>query len=1210
MKNVSIKILTIVLIFAIACNSIPVTPVSAKEITDTKTPSEIPPLAADMFSFPTDTTHPQVDFSDTKATPTFVKQNPVVEKLTKKLYRSDEEVTVAVSNTQDQPVNVEVLDVEGKKAPVAIEQTKTMTETIIAIEPTTQFRPGKYKLVVTNKDGFRSEQDFRWGVLAINTNRSIYQAGQTVNLSIAVLNDKGDMVCDAKVELKISHTKEDILSTDNGKIVTNPQCTSHNFSLEPDYEATYQVGEPGVYAMTLTAQTSNGTYTITDMFQVEENVAFDIERVSATRIYPPNDYPVTFNITANQDFEGTITETVPEGFSITPSKTNSYDTAQTLYLEKQDDPSQNIKKDVLGEQTSHASMSGLLLPFAGAYAISQGFGQLNTADILSNFYAKYTLSGHDGVDFAIPENTPIFAVDDGNVILAGDGDYGTTVVLQHDWGKSYYGHLNKITVNKDTSIKKGTQIGFSGNTGESTGPHLHFGMKPNDPDIENGYYGKVDPLPYFNLPSTSTFASNLGSVVTQSTVLGASTSAVLSASTSATPQFTVNENQLRKDITLQGNTVNEEKVKVIQWHVRLKKGEKTTLSYQFKAPLVSPQFYLLGPLSFYSNTNENGSPVFQEQRQWQIAADAVGTSWYNDGTAYGGYNWQYRKQIAIDHTKVSANNSVLVDATSNQTNTSTNVSSFSFSHTTGSQSNRYMIVAVWISRQGATIATPTYNGQSLTLLGTVNLNTNIGQGYIYGLSNPPSGTANVSFSSISPSSSYEATAATFYNVGSVGTPVSNTNGNVASTSPNTGAITTVPGSVVYDAMATMASSGTITVGGSQTSVLIAQPSTGMGGGFSYQTASGTSTTNSWTTSSSGIYADIGVALNPTAGGGTISDFPVLVNLSSDSDVQSHAQSTGNDILFTDENGNKLNHEIEKYNNSTGETVAWVEIPSLSSSTDTTIYMYYGNQSASNQQNATAVWDTNYKGVWHLSETPSAAAQDSTSDNYDGTVTGMEAGDQVAGQIDGSLVFDGTTAEFIDIGKQTNLYSNTAYTASCWIKRAGTGSERHFFSNYNSGATRASYDMFVTATNTVGLVVINNGPSVAIQSTTTLNTTNWYYITAVWSGTTGTIYVNGTSEASGSNASAMPTFINVGNTAIGRPGSFTSANYNGTIDECRFSTTNRSSNWITTEYNNQSSPSTFYSLGQEETKNYATAPDTMMRHGRFFNSSGDIQPFIF
>lgn len=83
---------------------------------------------------------------------------------------------------------------------------------------------------------------------------------------------------------------------------------------------------------------------------------------------------------------------------------------------------------------------------------------------------------HAGVDIAVPENTPITSTQGGKVTFAGAlGGYGNAIEIQHDNGyKSLYGHLNSISVKQGDTVTKGQQIGLSGSTGKSTGPHLHF----------------------------------------------------------------------------------------------------------------------------------------------------------------------------------------------------------------------------------------------------------------------------------------------------------------------------------------------------------------------------------------------------------------------------------------------------------------------------------------------------------------------------------------------------------------------------------------------------------------------------------------------------------------------------------------------------------------------------------------------------------------
>jgi hypothetical protein len=113
--------------------------------------------------------------------------------------------------------------------------------------------------------------------------------------------------------------------------------------------------------------------------------------------------------------------------------------------------------------------------------------------------------------------------------------------------------------------------------------------------------------------------------------------------------------------------------------------------------------------------------------------------------------------------------------------------------------------------------------------------------------------------------------------------------------------------------------------------------------------------------------------------GDLTNFPVLINTTDldwkeDSQaIPGHvAQTDGGDIMFTAIDGiTKLDHEIEKYDPATGELVAWVEVRSLSSTTNTDIYIYYGNTSLAeneNQWNSVGVWDSNFKMVQHLRET--------------------------------------------------------------------------------------------------------------------------------------------------------------------------------------------------------------------------------------------------
>jgi hypothetical protein len=124
-----------------------------------------------------------------------------------------------------------------------------------------------------------------------------------------------------------------------------------------------------------------------------------------------------------------------------------------------------------------------------------------------------------------------------------------------------------------------------------------------------------------------------------------------------------------------------------------------------------------------------------------------------------------------------------------------------------------------------------------------------------------------------------------------------------------------------------------------------------------------------------------ITINHLKVSGSLTGFPVLVSLT-DSDLASKAQSDGRDIVFTDASLVKLDHEIESFNHSTGTLNAWVKA-NVSSSVDTVLQMYYGNPAASNQQNPTGVWDSNFVMVQHLSEAGTASSSPAPWHQYEG-----------------------------------------------------------------------------------------------------------------------------------------------------------------------------------------------------------------------------------
>ena len=130
---------------------------------------------------------------------------------------------------------------------------------------------------------------------------------------------------------------------------------------------------------------------------------------------------------------------------------------------------------------------GFALPLATRLRITTPFGERGP---------YWKLGYHPGMDFAVPTGTPVKAVADGVVIEAyEDGynkGYGGYVKIDHGNGRhSLYAHLSRVDVEEGQQVSAGDKIALSGNTGVSTGPHLHLEIR------QDGKH--VDPAPFLGI---------------------------------------------------------------------------------------------------------------------------------------------------------------------------------------------------------------------------------------------------------------------------------------------------------------------------------------------------------------------------------------------------------------------------------------------------------------------------------------------------------------------------------------------------------------------------------------------------------------------------------------------------------------------------------------------------------------------------------------
>ena len=277
--------------------------------------------------------------------------------------------------------------------------------------------------------------------------------------------------------------------------------------------------------------------------------------------------------------------------------------------------------------------------------------------------------------------------------------------------------------------------------------------------------------------------------------------------------------------------------------------------------------------------------------------------------------------------------------------------------------------------------------------------------------------------------------------------------------------------------------------------------------------------SSWYNTSWSDRTSITIDHTKVAGASNLSNFPVLVSLT-DANLATVVNggnvglADGSDILFTAADGaTKLNHEIEQYNPATGQLIAWVQIPTVSPTTDTVIYVYYGNASASNQQNTTGVWDSNFQQVLHLDESSGTTLFDSTSNANNGSkVSATSPAATSAGEIAGAQTFNGTSDFVVLPPTMTNGLS--VFSVSFWAQSTDTGSNGTYWNRpqfVGDASNGAESGDFGINTNNGDLGMwsgLNSASDNSFVTNTAVNDNKWHHIAAVNDGSTIRLYLDG------------------------------------------------------------------------------------------------------
>jgi hypothetical protein len=361
-----------------------------------------------------------------------------------------------------------------------------------------------------------------------------------------------------------------------------------------------------------------------------------------------------------------------------------------------------------------------------------------------------------------------------------------------------------------------------------------------------------------------------------------------------------------------------------------------------------------------------------------------------------------------------------------------------------------------------------------------------------------------------------------------------------------------------------------------------------------------------------------------AGGAPLENFPLLVSMSDQTWLKNAqnggkvAHTQGYDIVFRESDGKtQLDHEIEKYDGSNGTLVAWVRIPTLSQTANTTIYMYYGNCAVSvPTENPEAVWDDDYVGVWHLEESvtdeqTTGTHDDSTSNGNDGSQSGNEVYSN--GKIAEAQDFDGTD-DYVDLDSHIGNYASLSEgSISIWFNYTDTSDYKLLFSASCNTDDNSDLDIMYYQPDDVFMSGIREDSSNVWNCSFPANYADgsWHHYVMTVDSSGNNHYVDGTKITCdyqyGGDASTQAFFNSVTGLNTLRMGNRedsggTQYHFGGNLDEVRISKVARSEEWLITSYGNQSATNKTSSYSECDPDAACFTDDTGLMHINIEESS--------
>jgi hypothetical protein len=328
---------------------------------------------------------------------------------------------------------------------------------------------------------------------------------------------------------------------------------------------------------------------------------------------------------------------------------------------------------------------------------------------------------------------------------------------------------------------------------------------------------------------------------------------------------------------------------------------------------------------------------------------------------------------------------------------------------------------------------------------------------------------------------------------------------------------------------------------------------------------------------------------------SLTDFQLLVKVTSDADIGANIDAGGLNIRFTSSDGETLlKYERTSFSVGGGEAtgVFWVKVPTISGSVDTDIYIYYKSASPSEGADPANVWDSAFKGVWHLDET-SGNFLDSTANNNDLTETGGTV-DSIAGKVHNGRDFEEADTEYGSIADNAALSTgDIEFGYSGWFKpETITAGGDDILGKIGASDLETLIELYDVA----GSIhfrwgISSNGVSITgdndnVESAVSAGT--WTYFSAWHDPTGNTLNYKLNDETARSLSYSGGGRDGGGAFTIGYA-NIVSREFDGVLDEIRFFKSIRSDAWRRFEYRNMFEADNEIGYGAEEEDGGAVIP---------------------